>query len=111
MRWYPGSFRIRDGQGQPRGELGQPALLVLDELRAECAPRQPRDEPIPDPVELVVPAVREERYGQAREVGVLIGEQPPHQIRRHLNLGGRHPVHWLSGPRRWDQDRTMGGMV
>jgi hypothetical protein len=24
---------------------------------------------------------------------VLIGEQPPHQIRRHLNLGGRHPVH------------------
>ncbi len=74
MRWYPGSFRIRDGQGQPWGELGQPALLILDDLRAEGAPRQPRDEPIADPVELVVPAIREERHGQPREVRVLIGE-------------------------------------
>jgi len=86
-------FRIRDGQGQPRSEPGQPALLILDDLRAQRAARQPRDEPIPDPVQLVVPAVREELHGQPREVRVLIGEQPPHQIRRYLNLGGRHPVH------------------
>ncbi len=75
---YPGPFRIRDGQGQPRGQLGQPALLVGDDLRAEGAARQPRHQLIPDPVQLVVPAVREELHGQPREIGVLIGEQPPH---------------------------------
>jgi aminoglycoside phosphotransferase (APT) family kinase protein len=48
---------------------------------------------VPDPVELVVPAVREELHRQVREVRVLTGEQPPHEVRRHLNLGGRHPVH------------------
>jgi len=48
--------------------------------------------PIPDPVQLVVPAVREELHGQPGQVRVLIGEQPPHQNRRHLDLGGRHPV-------------------
>jgi hypothetical protein len=90
---YPGPFWIRDGQGQPRGQPGQPALLILDDLRAKGAARQPRDEPIPDPVQPVVPAVREELHRQAREVRVLIGQQPPHQIRRHLNIGGRHPVH------------------
>ena len=81
------------GRGSLGGEPGQPALLILDDFRAQGAARQPRDEPIPDPVELVVPAVRQELHGQAREVRVLIGEQPPHEIRRHLNLGGRHPVH------------------
>jgi len=92
-RRYPGPFRIRDGQRQPRGQPGQPALLVGDDLRAQGTARQPRHQLIPDPVELVVPAVREERHGQPREVSVLIGEQPPHQVRRHLNLGGWHPVH------------------
>ena len=62
-------------------------------ISAEGAARQPRDESVPDPVELVVPAVREELHGQARKVRMLIREQTPHQIRRHLNLGGRHLVH------------------
>ena len=63
------------------------------DLRAEGAARQPRHQLIPDPVQLAVPAVREELHGQPREIGLLTGEQPPHQIRRHLHLGGRHPVH------------------
>src|SRR6185503_15997248 len=46
------------------------------------------------------PAVREELHGQAREVRVLISEQPPHQIRRHVDLGGRHPVHSHDGRQR-----------
>src|SRR2546430_477527 len=55
--------------------------------------RRPPPEPGPARLRLVVPAVREERHGRAREAGVLIGEQPPHQIRRHLNVGGWRPVH------------------
>jgi len=56
------------------------------------AARQPCHQLIPDPVQLVVPAVREELHGQPRQIGVLIGEQP-HQICRHLHLSGRHPIH------------------
>src|SRR4029077_18818084 len=96
----PGPFRIRDGQGQPGGELGQPALFVLDDLRAQSAAGQPRPRAVPDPVQLVVPAVREELHGQAREVRVLISEQPPHQIRLHVDLGGWHPVHSHNGRQR-----------
>jgi len=41
---------------------------------APGAPRQPRHQPVPDPVQLVVPAVREELHGQPGEIRMLIGE-------------------------------------
>jgi len=66
---YPGPFRIRDGQGQLRCEAGQPALLAGDDLRAEGTTRQPRDVPVSDPVQLVVPAVRENSTGSQRGQG------------------------------------------
>jgi hypothetical protein len=43
---------VRDGQGQPRAQPGQPALLGGDDLRAEGAARQPPHQLIPDPVRL-----------------------------------------------------------
>ena len=87
--YHPGPFRRWDGQEQPRGQPRKPPLLVGDDLRAQGAARQPRDEPVPDPVQLVAPAVREERYRQPGKVGVLAGEQPPHQVRRHRHIGAR----------------------
>jgi hypothetical protein len=85
-------FGIRDWDWKFSREPGQPALLVADDLGTEGTARQPRDEPVTDPEQCVVPSVREERHGQRRQVRVLGDEQVTDEVGADLEVGCGHPV-------------------
>jgi hypothetical protein len=74
------------------GNYRQPALLVEQDRGGDLAPRQPGDQLIADPEHRVVPAVGHELDRQAGQIGVLPGEQPPDQVRRHVHVGGGHRI-------------------
>jgi hypothetical protein len=84
---------LRDGnrQREARGEGGQPGVLLAQQLvRVLRRPGQPDDEVVAEPPELVVPAPRAEPHRVIGQVGVLIAQQTPHQLRGDLHLGMRH---------------------
>jgi hypothetical protein len=88
-----GPHRHRDGQRQPGREQREPTLLVDQDARAKGAPRQPGHQPVPQPEHRVVPSVSEWLDRQSRQVRVLRGKQPTHQVRGDLTLCRRHLVH------------------
>ena len=86
------ALRDWDRQGQARGEGGQPGVLLAQQRI--CGPRrpgQPDGEVAAEPPQLVVPAARAELQGAIGQVGVLVAQQIPDQLRRDLELGVGHP--------------------
>ena len=81
--------RRRDRQRQPGREHGQPLLLVPDEFGGRGAPRQPDGQLAAEPADEVVPPVGHHLDGQMGQVGLLGGQEPPHQLRGDVDLGGR----------------------
>lgn len=77
------------GDGQPRGEHGQHLLLVPDELGSGAAARHPHGQPVAEPEDRVVPAVRDEPQALAGEIRVLVDEQRPHEPLVDIDVGGR----------------------
>ena len=84
------AHRRRDRDRQGAGELGEPAVLVLDEVGAELPARQPHDEFVTEAEDRVVPPEGQRRQRQIGEIGMLFGEQRPDEIVGDLDLGGGH---------------------
>ena len=81
-------------------------MLVLDEVGTELAPRQPDDEIVAEAEERVVPAERQRCQRESGEIGMLLGEQGPHEIVGDVDLGGGHVLR-----RHGDQSAETGTSV
>jgi hypothetical protein len=65
-------------------------LLAQQRVRGPRRPGQPDGEVVAEPPQLVVPAARAEPHRAIGQVGMLVAQQVPHQLRGHLDLGVRH---------------------
>lgn len=80
-----------DRQWKVRGEGGQPGVFLAQQLvRGLCRPGQPDGEVVAEPPQLVVPTTRAELQGLIGQVGVLVAQQVPDQLRGDLDLGVGH---------------------
>ena len=80
-RWY--------WNRQPRRELRQPALLVLDHRSTQFAPRKPDREVFTKPEHGVVPAFANLDQAQMCEVGMLFAKKGLDQARVDRDFSGR----------------------
>ena len=85
----------RDGDRQAGAELGEPALLVHDEVGRRRAARQAHREVVAEPVDDVVPAAGDQAQRQRGQVRVLGGEEPADQPGVDGDLGGGLVGHWV----------------
>ena len=76
-----------------RGKGRQPGVFLEQErIGGLRRPGQPDGEVVAEPPHLVVPAACAKRQA-AGQVGVLIAQQVPDQVRGDLKLGGGHAGH------------------
>ena len=94
--------RSRDRDREDPGELGEPAVLVLDEVGTELTARQADDEIVTEAEDRVVPSERQRRQRKVGEIGMLLGEQGPDEVVGDVDLGGGHVLrrHGISPSKR-----------
>ena len=86
-----GVHRRRDRDRQPARQLGEPAMLVLDEVGAELAPRHPHEQVVAEPEDRVVPTVGDEASAAASaRCGELLVEERADEVDGDVDLGGGH---------------------
>ncbi len=82
--------RDGDRQRQPRTDHRKPPLLIGGEPDGLLAPGHPDQQGRTKPEEDVVPPVRHRLNGEMRQIRVLHGQQPPHQVRGDAHLCNWH---------------------
>jgi hypothetical protein len=82
-----------DRNRQPRSDLRQPALLVLDHRSAQGTPRQPDGEVFAEPEHGVVPAFANLDQTQVCEVGMLFAKKSLDEERVDRDFSGRTANH------------------
>ncbi len=93
-----GAHGDRDRHVDEGSDHGEPGVLVLDELRCNGAARDPHGVFEPQPVDRVVPAVRDKAQRQVGEIRMLFGEQRPHERLVDVDVGSRR-IHAFRLPR------------
>lgn len=84
---------LRDGdrEGEAVREERQPGVFLAQQrVRRLRRPGHADGEVVAEPPHLVVPAERSELQGAIRQVGVLLAQQIPDQVRRDVRPGDCH---------------------